>query len=254
MCASFFRKWPTKTGDQRGFTLIELVMVILIVVVISGLAVNRLGSLGGYKSRAALRNFIDTWQFLYHEAEGRREDYRLVIDLDRSQFYVRREVPPEDKAYVQVDYLKNLRTKGEQERRAKKEEENLKDVTTEFEEEDIRQSAPLETLFYQMLFQDRSGPIELTRPLEFPALAEVQTLPPDLRIKDVATLANKATSGTVFIRFSAQGATDFAVVHFDVAGEGFTAFLDPATGSVILKNGLVDYESTYGKGSEGGNA
>ena len=75
-----------------------------------------------------------------------------------------------------------------------------------------------------------------------------------MRIKDVATLANKATSGTVFIRFSAQGATDFAVVHFDVAGEGFTAFLDPATGSVILKNGLVDYESTYGKGSEGGNA
>ena len=237
-------------NDQRAFTLIELVFAIVIIALISALAVTRFEPLQQWKQKGELRKFVDTWEFLYNEALARGQAYRLEIDLDTESYYVRREIQLQQSESKQVDYLQNLRTKSEQDRRAKREEEELSSIKEEYKEEDERLTQTVEKLYYDYLLADPEGSIRLGRPLEFPSLAETKSLPPGLEFRDVKTRKGKKTDGRVSIRFSPKGAAEFAVVHL-IAGERvFTAFMNPSSGEVSIRDGDQDFDWLRGKTSE----
>jgi prepilin-type N-terminal cleavage/methylation domain-containing protein len=230
---------------QSGFTLIELVFVIVLIGILGVAAANRIDSVIVWRQKSDIRKFLSTWEFLYTEALARGNGYRLVMNLDNNTYYVRREVPITRTNVTDVDYLSNLRTKGEQARRALEEEEEIQTLDEEFEEEDLREGLPLDVLFYQSLYADPHGSLRLAQPLEFPSLAKKTTLTNGLRFHKVSTRRGTDTEGQPFIRFSPRGASDYAVVYFTTEDEHiFTAFMNPATGAISIKEGEHEYEWT----------
>ncbi len=239
---------------QGGFTLIEIVVVITLLVVISGLAISRFDSLLGWRQRSDIRRFVDTWQFLYNESAARREGYRLIVDFDSQSYYVRREVLIEPSEVQKVDFLRGLRTDSEKKRLNEKDQE-LGSLEDEYKDEDKRLGGSVENLYFQALFGDPNEPVKLTRPTEFPSLAERHELTTDLQFRDVTTRAGKITEGAVPLRFSPRGGTDFAVVHLKTSKTVYTITMSPTTGEVKLLEGDEDLDwGAISKQSEAGDA
>lgn len=236
---------------QKGFTLVELVLVIALIVIISGIAVGRMGTLTSLRTSSDLRKFINTWEFLFNEAVSRNENYRLILDLDNQSYCVRREVPREGNTVEQVDYLSGLRLDSEKKRREESAAATGDDAGEELKEEFLRedecQGGALDVLFYQHIFGDSEGSVQLGTPLAFPSLAESVSIAENMRFSDVSTPRGKHDSGKAYVRFSARGASEFAVVHLAVKGAMFTAVMNPSTGAVKLIEGDKDFEWTLGE-------
>lgn len=241
-----------RVSKSRGFTLIELLLVIALIAIISTFAATRLTAIGGWKLEGDLRRFSSTWQFLFNEAYGRGETYRLVVNLDENYYHVLREVQLERDEVRNVDYLKNLRTRREQERRKEEEEEELATLEEEFVTYDRTQSGAIDRQYYNTKFRDVYADVRLSRPLEFPKLAEKKYFVPGLKIRDVLMQGSDDVidEGEVIFRFSPQGAGDFAVIHFTLGtGEEddedlqvYTAVSHPATGNLSLVFGDKEYK------------
>lgn len=240
----FFIRMQSKRSmlaGSTGFTLIELVAVVIIIAIIGSFAISRVESINAWKYESDIRKLANTWETLFQESFGRGDSYRLTIDLDSDSYSVRREIPVETNGPVQVDYLAHFRTDEERKRRQDEQLRELPSVNDEFQEEDRRQSGSLDALFYQALFADPYGQVRLGRPLQFPSLAEPQPLTQGLAFKDVRIGDEVFTTGVALLRFSPRGTTDFAIVHLASGDEEiYTLAIDPATGKVSIKNGYHD--------------
>ncbi len=235
-------------GNSAGFTLVEIAVVVLLFGIMALLVLQRTNSIGSWREEQGLRKFLNTWQFVFSEAIARGEGYRLVVDLDRQQYWVLREVPESGTVARQVDYLRNLRAKSEQERRDRAEHENLPSIEEEFSEADKTDSKSLEVLYYDTAYRDPYGSVRLGRPLNAPSLADPIELPSGIRIRDIKLQSETHTSGQVAIRFQSQGAADFALVHLQREnGEIESAILNPSTGNLMLQRGDIDYDWKLGQ-------
>lgn len=76
---------PTGTStDQNGFTLVELVVVIVILSLVGLITMPLLvGRIGG-DDRTMVRRLAGTVKELYNEATLTRDEHQLVFDLDRN--------------------------------------------------------------------------------------------------------------------------------------------------------------------------
>lgn len=235
---------------ERGFSLVELVMVILLVGLMSVVVVSRSDQILFWRDEQSLRTFLNTWEFIFQEASGRHEAYRLVIDLDEQSYWVLREVRENRTVARQVDYLKNLRTERQRARREQQRQSDLQSVAEEIEQDTDRQAQSLEVLFFESVYPDPLGNIRLARPLEFPSLADPTKLSGGVRIIDVKLQSELRSSGQVQIRFHPQGAADFALVHFEKSdGSAVSAILNPSTGKLMIQPGYIDYEWTAPSGT-----
>lgn len=216
-------------------------MVVALIAIIGAFTVTRLDSVSAWQHEGDIREFLTTWQFLHNEATARGDSYRLVIDLDENSYYVLREVLRDPGESVEVDYLQNLRTQGEQRRRREAELENLKTLDEEFEEEDIRLSAPLDALYYRTKFRDPYAASRLALPLEFPSLAEKKRLSAGLEFRDVVIAGETFTGGQVALRLAPSAGGQFGVVHFQTDEQIFTVVNDPATANVRVENGDLEF-------------
>lgn len=84
---------PTSTAgkltDQRGFTLIELGIVVLLLGLIAGLIMPLLGNWGQNDLLGSARRLAGTVRYLYNEAALTRNEHRLVFDLDNASYQAR---------------------------------------------------------------------------------------------------------------------------------------------------------------------
>lgn len=74
----------SRTGistDNSGFTLIELILVVLLLGLLSGLSLPLLGSIDGGSLEATARRLSGTVKFLYNEAVMTGLEQRLVFDV-----------------------------------------------------------------------------------------------------------------------------------------------------------------------------
>jgi len=239
----------TKRNGSRGFTLLEIVLVISIIAIVSAFSIGRFESMTGWKQEGELRKFLNTWQFLFTQAATRRLAYRLYLDLDRNSYFVRREVPLTPGESVDVDLLANLRTRGEQERRIQEEEERSLDE--EYKEEAERQALlSLEQRYLWAMFGGGNRSVKLGRPLEFPSLADRTELAIDVEINEVKTPRGKVNDGTAYIRFSPRGASEFALVYLKINEEDFTAYMNPMSGEVRLEQGILSFDDVEEENEE----
>ncbi len=74
--------------SQKGFTMIELLVVTILVSALVYIAVPRLRSSTDFNIKSASRSLTGTIKYLYNEAAFKKEMYRLVFDVDRDEYWV----------------------------------------------------------------------------------------------------------------------------------------------------------------------
>ena len=85
-----------------GFTLLEVVLVVLIIGVVLAVAFPKFRNIGGGDLKLEARTLIGRVQGLYGEAAFTRRPHRLVLDLDEER-YSAEVMNPGTNAYVPVD-------------------------------------------------------------------------------------------------------------------------------------------------------
>lgn len=85
--------WPSSrprrpaSRAQAGFTLLELVLVLLVIGVMVAVAYPRFRNLGGGDVKLEARTLIGRIQGLYNEATFTRREHRLVFDLEAERYW-----------------------------------------------------------------------------------------------------------------------------------------------------------------------
>lgn len=226
---------------QGGFTLIELVVVVVLIALIGSLAVSRLDNIMLWKQRSEIREFGSVWELLFGEAQRRGKRFRLVLNIDDNSYTVRQENPILEDQSRNVDYLKNLRLDSERARREQAEQDSVTSAEEQLKEEDYISTMPLETQYFLTVGSD-AGLARLSVPVDLPSLGEVHRFSSGLRLRDVSTANGRMTSGTTIIRFSPLGGSEFAVVHFIIGDGVATMLLNPATGDLQTLTSDVDFD------------
>lgn len=72
---------------ERGFTLIELVVVVGVVALIAGLAVPALGSLTGAHAREAAGRLAGAMRYMFDTAALRHETCRIALDTEHRSWW-----------------------------------------------------------------------------------------------------------------------------------------------------------------------
>jgi len=74
--------------DPHGFTLIEIMGVLLIITLILGMAIPGIRSQYRYYIRSSARKLAATMAFLYDSAVLNQRTYRIVYDLDNHKYWI----------------------------------------------------------------------------------------------------------------------------------------------------------------------
>jgi prepilin-type N-terminal cleavage/methylation domain-containing protein len=81
-----FRRARRAPEGAAGFTLLEVVLVLLIIGVVLAVAFPRFANIGGGDLKLEARTLIGRIQGLYAEAAFTRRPHRLVLDLDQERY------------------------------------------------------------------------------------------------------------------------------------------------------------------------
>jgi type II secretion system protein H len=84
-----------KNGDN-GFTLIELMVVIVILGVMLTLIIPRLGELGEANLKRSARHLSGTIRFLRDESQARKAVFRLRFDVHEGRYWIEVMTPKDD--------------------------------------------------------------------------------------------------------------------------------------------------------------
>lgn len=79
---------PRVNGVERGFTLIELSVVLLVLAVLLTFVTPRFRELTEYEIKASSRRLAGTIKYLFNEAAIRHVHYRLNYDLKKGEYWV----------------------------------------------------------------------------------------------------------------------------------------------------------------------
>ena len=78
---------PELRKDHRGFTLIELAVVIVVLGVMLSLVIPRLGELGGANLKRSARHLTGMIRFLRDESQAKKAVYRLRFDIQGGHYW-----------------------------------------------------------------------------------------------------------------------------------------------------------------------
>ncbi len=76
-----------RNGGKRGFTLIELMIVIVVIGVMLSLVIPRLGEIGEANLKRSVRHLTGMIRFLRDESQARKAVYRLRFDIQGGRYW-----------------------------------------------------------------------------------------------------------------------------------------------------------------------
>ena len=246
---------------QRGFTLIEIVIVLAIIGLIAGMGVRGLRSLARSDLRADSTHLAGAMRFLFDRASVTGRTHRLVLDLEGGKYWA--EVT-DDKFYVPHEAETAEQTRRREADEAKEDEEK------HAAEEKASNTAASD------LFGSSSGlpmgssydPAKLEigefkpRRARFAAFKEMALKPVTLKKKRVIFRSvytprstEPVTTGRAYIYFFPLGQTEAAIVSLsDPDGDTvYSLVAHPITGRVRVYNQEVK-PPAYGQTDDNGNA
>jgi prepilin-type N-terminal cleavage/methylation domain-containing protein len=205
---------------QRGFTLIELVVAIMILGLVYALVGSRTGTFAFWQEEAFLRKLSETIQFLHHQAVLDQNFYRLDFDLKNNRWRV---------SAVRV------------------EEESVNEDLAALAADAGALSLELAAFLNPSMGEGQT----LIPPPSFPSLWDPQLLPEGVAIQDIRTMRGKesaSTSDNAYIVFSPRGFSEFAVIHITLSGGSpVTILVNPFSGLAEIFREYKDFEWTYGR-------
>ena len=205
---------------QRGFTLIELVLVIAIMGLMIGIFSVRLSDINFWKEEAALRKLSELVIFLNNQAVMDQSFYRIEFDLDNRQYRVG--VVKNESAIMQAQSGANL--------------------------------PPLQLELSAMLSPDMGDESTVIPPPSYPSLAEPTTLPGAMEFLDVMTPRGKVAAGdkrdNPYLIFSPRGTSEFGVIHVALGpGHPVTILVNPWTGMAEVYREYKEFQWNLGRQS-----
>lgn len=209
---------PPVRVQEGGFTLIELILVIVIVGLATGLLSVRLGAFDFWKEQTALRKLTETIVLLNHQAVIDQSFYRLEFDLDQNLF--------------RVGVMRD-------------EDPNITGVAGV-------NASPLEMEESILLSPSMASGSTMIPPPSIPSLAQPTKLPGRLVMLDVVTPRGKVSRGegrnAPYLLFYPNGFSDFGVIHISTGeNSSLTILSNPWTGIAETYPGYKEFKWTLGK-------
>jgi prepilin-type N-terminal cleavage/methylation domain-containing protein len=211
------RTRPIGADSIRGFTLIELILVLVIIGLAMGLAAVRLGTLDTWREQASLRKLTDTIVLLNNQAVLNQVFYRMEFDLEKNMYRVGAMRPEDTTAPVMSD-----------------------------------DSPPiLELELANIVSPAIPDGATMIPPPGMPSLAEPITLGGKMMFLDVVTTRGKTSRdekrSNPFLMFSPRGFSEFGVIHLSMGdATPITIMVNPWTGLAEVYKEYKDFEWTLG--------
>ncbi|MFN4894265.1 MAG: type II secretion system protein [Pseudomonadota bacterium] len=208
-------------SGPRGFTIIELLLVIVIVSLTLGLVSVRLGAVDFWREQSSIRKLQETIALLNTQAILDQQFYRMEFDLKGNSFRAG-VMRPDDAGLASSSMASSTGI-------------NL----------DI-----LEEQLALLLSPESSSGATMIPPPNMPALAEPNKLGGRYVLLDVVTSEGKVSrddedAPNPAIRFSPRGVSDFGVIHISTGGDSaITIVANPWTGLAEIHPGYKDFKWT----------
>jgi prepilin-type N-terminal cleavage/methylation domain-containing protein len=172
--------------DENGYTLIELIAVVVLLAIISSFFISRFSFTSSWSSDNAMRELRSRIEFVMQDSVTRQISYQIDFDLADQSYQIWEVKPVDTSEFIQVDTLRGLRSQKEQERRANQADlEAGASMEEEFARSAMRDGRPLDELLYQTIFDDPYGPTRRIPSLEYPSMSEKVFLPPEIEINQI---------------------------------------------------------------------
>jgi general secretion pathway protein H len=219
----------------RGFTLIEVIVVIAVVGLIMGLGIKGFRSLNRSDLRAASTHLAGTIRFLFDRASTTGKTHRLVLDLEQGRYWAE---ASDDKFYIPRDTESPEAAARREELEAQQEKDDEeKRANQEKEAADRSDSNTGDTSFDMAKLEVGEFKPKRARFAAFKELVyKPETLKKSLVLRSVYTprVTDPVTAGRAYIYFFPLGQTEPAIVTLsDQQGETiYSLVVHPLTGRV----------------------
>ena len=223
------RRRARRTRGQ-GFTLLELIVVMLIIGLIAGLSIRGLRSLAKSDLRTSAAKLSGAMRYLFDRASTTGKYHRLVIDVDEGRYWA--EVS-DDRFFLprEPETEEELAKKAKAEAKQDEEDERRAEMASAASDVDMSKLEPQDFRPQRVRF----GAFKETA-LKPVTMSKTKVV--DVFVPRVAELV---THGRAYIYFFPLGQTEPAIVHLsDPEGETeYSLVVHPITGQVRIYNEYI---------------
>ncbi|MFH1469712.1 MAG: prepilin-type N-terminal cleavage/methylation domain-containing protein [Pseudomonadota bacterium] len=224
-------------APRSGFTLVEVMVTIAIILLILGIGIPSMAGLLGLQQRGVVHQLATTFAYLRDEATLRNVTFRIVFDLDKRSWTVQAGSPD-------ATIFENQEDREEW-------EEELESRLSRFTEREIEEGAAKELEDQTGRFQNLED-ITLDAQVELPggsAFAWVWTPQFEEPQEPHAEAPEDPEENTiVYAHIFPDGQMEPVVIRIvdeDDPDDGWTLIVEPLTGRIHLENTLVEPEDLF---------
>lgn len=208
---------------QGGFTLIEVLVVLVILVMVTGVGVSTVSSMSGTRLRGDANNLAAAIRFAYNRSVVHGLYMRMEIDLDSNSYKVEASDAPIFISKKKIDMRDRDRQEEEAEKQAEKEAREA----------------------------EREGrPVPKREQYIADGVIEPVTLEKGIKFAGVLTSAQEEIfeNGKAYIHFFPNGYVEPSMIYMgDGEGTFTTLTVHPLTGKVTRKAGKIDPPREFGE-------
>lgn len=199
------------TSDERGFTLVEIMVVVALIVLIMGIAIPSVLNVGRISSNAAIRGIATTLKETYNSTMVKGRVHRVVWDIENGEYWVE-----EGPATILLD-------------------------TDESREKEKRR-------FFGFSGEERKPKAKFSQD-ETITRKKVE-LPTGIKFEDVRNEAAREPikTGLAYTHFFPHGVAEQTIIHLkDPQDRSTSLIVSSLMGKTILKEGNVTLEEAFGQ-------